>query len=58
MADFNRRFRGLSREPSKKLRQGLRGRDLVLVQEVRDHFQVSEAEEELSVRIKLKLIRV
>ena len=56
LADFNRRFRGLYREPSVEVHQLLRERDVVLVQEVRDHLQVSDTEEELPVRIGLKLI--
>ena len=56
MADFNRRLRGLRWEPSMEVYQGLRGREVVLVQEVGDHLQVSDTEEERPVRVELKLI--
>ena len=56
MADFNRGLGGLRWEPSMEIYQGARRREVVLVQEIGDHLQVSDTEEERPVRVELKLI--
>ena len=55
MADFNRGLRGLRWEPGMEIYQGAWRREVVLLQEIGDHLQVSDTEEGQPVRVELKL---
>ena len=55
MADFNRGLRGLRWEPGMEICQGSWRRDVVLLQEIGDHLEVSDTEEGQPVRVELKL---